>query len=93
MDNLEQAIKKIKSEISRILVEDDEIVITDIIEKPTYWVFLYNSRKFVKTQNPSFMLLGNAPIIVEKKGLSIIETGTAYSLEYYLNLYEAGQLE
>ncbi|MFD2920405.1 YrhB domain-containing protein [Terrimonas rubra] len=71
---------------------NDEFIITDVIEKNNYWVFLYDSKKYIETQDTSHMLLGNAPIIVDYFG-NVKETGTAHPIEYYLLLYENGELK
>lgn len=49
-------------------IENDEPVIFDefTIEKDFGWVFFYNSRKFVETEEFSYCLAGNAPIIVNR---------------------------
>ncbi len=39
------------------------------------------------------MLLGNAPILVERESGRLFETGTAQSTEYYIAQYERGQPE
>lgn len=64
------------------------IVDNEIIERDFGWVFFYNSKEFLETGNLSFALVGNAPLIVDKNSGKIIETGTAYPIEYYLNNYK-----
>jgi hypothetical protein len=32
------------------------------------WVFFYESRRYVETKNPSDQLVGNAPIIIDRRG-------------------------
>ena len=71
-------------------IENDEPVILDelTIEKDFGWGFFYNSRKFVKTEEFSYMILGNAPIIVNKFDSSLHHTGTTYATEHYITEYE-----
>lgn len=72
------------------LPEDDEIIILDeaTIEKPWGWVFFYTSRKWFETKDIKYAIAGNAPIIVEKDTGKLITTGTAHSIEYYIQNYE-----
>jgi hypothetical protein len=46
------------------------------------WVFFYNS-----TSPERYPIAGNAPFIVERTSGAIVETGTANSLEYYIENY------
>lgn len=72
------------------LSEDDEIIVLDeaTIEKPWGWVFFHTSRKWYETKDIKYAIAGNAPIIVEKETGKLITTGTAYSIEYYIQNYE-----
>ena len=91
----------ITKEEARKLVCDDlygstdpsksEIVIIDedTIEKEWGWVFFYQSRKFLETDDISDMIFGNAPYIVSNKDGSFQRSGTAESVEEYIRDYEA----
>jgi hypothetical protein len=59
------------------------------IEKPYGWVFSYNSLKWIESRSFDDMLLGNAPIIVDRFEGEIRVTGTAHPTEHYLARYEA----
>jgi len=71
-------------------LKDDELVIIDeaTIEKDFGWVFFYQSKNYLETNNFSYQLLGNAPYIVNRFDGSFEITGTTYEIEYYLNEYE-----
>ncbi|AEG00867.1 YrhB domain-containing protein [Methylomonas methanica] len=72
------------------LPPDDEIVLVDsaTIERSWGWVFFYTSRKWSETGDIQYALAGNAPVIVERDTAKLIETGTAYSAEHYIDRYE-----
>ncbi|MCW3463684.1 YrhB family protein [Chitinophaga nivalis] len=75
--------------------EIEEIVVVDeyTIERATYFVFFYNSKKYVETGDYSWLLLGNTPFIISKITCDIYCTGTAETIEYYMDLFEKGELE
>src|SRR5215510_14101163 len=58
------------------------------IAKPYGWIFFYQSNEFLDG-NPRAMLVGNAPIIVDRNTCELRVTGTARPLEEYLAKYEA----
>lgn len=65
--------------------EDDAIVLEgDPREEPFGWVFFYNSRRFLETEDYSYALMGNAPIVVMRDSGEVRGTGTAKPLEEYL---------
>lgn len=69
---------------------DDAAVIMDAytITKPYGWVFSYSSKKFLETNNFSYHLIGNGPILVLKRDGSIVELGTAETIEVQLQELE-----
>lgn len=58
------------------------------IEKWWGWVFFYQSKKFLESNDFRDMLVGNAPIIVNKASGEYHLTGTAYDISYYIEKYE-----
>ena len=66
-----------------ISILDDET-----IKKSWGWVFFYQSSEFLRTGVTSDALAGNAPYIVHKHSGELVETGTAYPIEYYIEQYE-----
>ena len=51
------------------------------------WIFYYNSAKYAESKDFRDMLVGNAPLIVDRNSNEIIVTGTANNIEYYINNY------
>jgi len=51
------------------------------------WVFFWNSAAFLASGLDGDALAGNCPLIVERKTGSLLETGTAYELEHYIERY------
>jgi Immunity protein 35 len=89
----EQARDLVAKEICRQpdwLPEDDELVILDesTIEKPWGWVFFHTSRKWLETKDFRYALAGNAPTLVERSTGKLLSTGTALSIESYIENYE-----
>ncbi len=72
------------------LPPEDEIVIVDAatIERPWGWVFFHTSKRWLETQDIRYALAGNAPLIVERETGRLLTTGTAYSIEHYIDNYE-----
>jgi hypothetical protein len=50
------------------------------------WVFFYDTRAYVETGDELQMAVGNAPVIVSTDG-AVHETGTAYPIEHYVDLF------
>lgn len=59
------------------------------IEREFGWVFFYDSREFVENGEFSARMVGNAPIIVDRRDGSLHESGTALSVGDYIKEYEA----
>jgi hypothetical protein len=51
------------------------------------WVFFYDSRRYLETNDPAWALGGNAPIIVDKDSGVAELTGTSHPIEYYITAY------
>ena len=75
--------------------KDDELVILDdqIIEFEFGWVFPYASKMFLESGSAMYMLWGNAPYIVDKENGSLHLTGTAKSIEEYVDDYRKGRIQ
>jgi len=65
-----------------VLIEDATI------EEDFGWVFFYQSQRYLESGDVSDMLAGNAPIIVSRVDGSLHETGTAHSLEFYVENFK-----
>lgn len=85
MITFEQALEKANN-----YLEDDDlpVVITLIGRFAEGWVFCFQSREYIETGDPSWLLAGNAPFIIDKDSGEIHTLGTAYPLETYLHEYE-----
>lgn len=68
-----------------------EIVISHIQEKPYGWVFSYQSKDYLETEDYRTAVIGNVPILFEKATGKLIPLGVS-PLES-LKLYEKGDLE
>lgn len=82
----EKAIRNLldfeKSSNIKLALLDDETMVFDY-----GWVFFYQSEEFIRIKNKSNLLGGNAPIIVDKyTGVATI-TGTARSIQHYIDEY------
>jgi hypothetical protein len=58
------------------------------IERGFGWCFFYDAHLEPGARDAESELLGNAPVIVDRRDGSVHETGTAHPAEYYLNNYE-----
>ncbi len=54
------------------------------IEGDFGWVFFWNSRAFLGSQDDRHALGGNAPIIVSRRDGSLHSTGTARPIDFYI---------
>lgn len=64
------------------------VVRESTIAKPYGWIFFYESKGLLDEDDPSAVLVGNAPIIVNRNSNELPVTGTAKPLEHYLREYE-----
>ena len=63
------------------------LIYEDTLEFEFGWVFFWQSKTYIETQDSRQALLGNAPIIVDKYNGHVEFTGTAHSLETYIDAY------
>ncbi|TGL42463.1 YrhB domain-containing protein, partial [Leptospira perdikensis] len=72
-------------------LEDDEYIITKTEVKQYGWLVYFTNKKYVETNDDSFLLFGNGPFIINKYDASIFQIGSAnpenqiykYELEYF----------
>lgn len=64
------------------------IVPEETIETPYGWVFFYVSEKYLETGDTSFLLVGAAPILVEKDTGSIQLLNPSLLVDESLKMYE-----
>lgn len=88
MLTLEQAQHIADAEISWRAEGGARVLSEFTIELPYGWVFFWNSVTFLETGDRRFMLLGNAPLIVNRADGTTRFTGTARATTHYLREYE-----
>ena len=82
-----------KKEISKLtsnMRHKYELAIQDdiTIERKFGWIFFYNTKSFLETQDTQYALIGNAPIIVDRENASVHFTGTAKSIDEYIEEFQ-----
>ena len=83
----------LRSEAEQVEHEKNcRLAITQIEDYDFGWLFHYNSTVFIETGETRHALVGNAPYLIERKTGKVFETGTAYSVEHYLELYRRSEL-
>ncbi len=71
------ATQSITAEYARELAEQSlasraqSFVIADTKEYPFGWVFIYTSKRYAQTKNPSDMVPGTAPLIITRDGKTV----------------------
>jgi ribosomal protein L7/L12 len=89
MISKEEAKSKVIDLITGSVAGMELVVVDDsTIERDWGWVFFYSSKKWIETGDIQYALGGNAPYIVNRFDGSIHETGTAHSIEHYIDIYE-----
>jgi Immunity protein 35 len=68
---------------------DDELIILDeeTIEKEYGWYLFSSSKRFQETLDICDMVVGNGVTLVKKNG-EVLQFGTAFHPEYYIQEYE-----
>lgn len=88
--------REIANEVLQRPPQDPEFsyVIFDdaIIEKPTCFVFNYQSSKYLRSGRFEDQLVGNSPILVDRRTGEVHFLGTALTIEHYIRDFEAGRL-
>ncbi|MEM0963600.1 MAG: YrhB domain-containing protein [Bacteroidota bacterium] len=63
------------------------------IERPFGWVFFYDSVTGLETGDLKDRLVGNAPLIVDRRTGELHVTGTAHPIAHYIAAYESSRRE
>jgi len=74
--------QEFETTITFVLVE------SETIEKEWGWIFVYQSKEYLDTNEIQYALAGNAPFIVNRHTGKLSVTGTAQPLDYYIAEYE-----
>ena len=64
------------------------VVDSETIEKPYGWVFFYNTKTFIETNDFSHALGGNGPVVLLSKDKSLHSLGSARPLEDEIRAFE-----
>ncbi|MES2670561.1 MAG: YrhB domain-containing protein [Pseudomonadota bacterium] len=91
MLSLAQAQSLVEARICGLPDDPIEVVVltSDTLEKSFGWVFFYQSRVYIQSEDPSDALVGNAPVIVNRFTGDVVATGTAESIDAYISRYKA----
>jgi hypothetical protein len=73
------------------IVAGVELALMNIREEDFGWIFLYQAKSYVETGDTTGVIVGNAPIIIDKLDGSVHITGTAYPLKHYIEEYRREQ--
>jgi hypothetical protein len=74
--------------------EPENVVLDEkTLDKGFYFVFFYESKRYLETNDPRDKLYGSTAIIVEKDNGAFHELGAARSVESQLRHFEAKRLE
>jgi hypothetical protein len=65
-----------------------DIVESATLEKAYGWVFFYNSKRFIETQESIYQLAGNGPIFINKVTGAVTVCGTNKPLCILIEEYE-----
>jgi Immunity protein 35 len=87
----EQALNLVKRYVAEkasgsgveMLVMEDETMTTEF-----GWVFFYNTRAYIEDGDEMAIIVGAAPEIVDKTSGKLEVAGTAYPIEYYIEMYK-----
>ena len=72
--------------------DDNFVILEEYTRKGDWgWLFIWESAKFIKSNDYRDQLIGNVPIIVSTEG-RVYQTGTANDLEYYIEEFKKGNL-
>jgi hypothetical protein len=67
-----------------------KLVVARVDEHDFGWVYFYDSSRHVETGNFDDLVVGNAPLIVDKADGKLYITGTAHPIEHYLEEHRLG---
>ncbi len=87
--DLEQAERKALDFIAKEFGKEHEyVLLQDATRHESFgWVFFYTTAKYAETGDPSYLVPGNAPVIIDCLG-NLVVTGTSRNIEYYIEEYK-----
>ena len=92
MLSCQDAIALIEGKIAKMTPPDGDALVVYLehtIERPFGWVIFWGSDLYAKTGDFRYALGGNAPFIVNRHTAMVVETGTAFPTDVYVQQYEA----
>ena len=66
------------------------LVIVKTTEYEFGWLFFYHAKELLEQEKPASILVGNAPLIVDKNDGQLYVTGTGRPIEHYIEQYRKG---
>ncbi|SDL12420.1 YrhB domain-containing protein [Nonomuraea jiangxiensis] len=87
----EAEVARLRHDVRGYFAEDDDFVIVEMEEYPIGWVYYYQSSRYLRTRRMSAALMGNAPVLIDRRDGSILPTGTAHAVEHYIREHEQSQ--
>jgi hypothetical protein len=66
------------------------LAISQMVEHDFGWVIFYDTKEYLETQDIKYALAGNAPLILDRNDWQLYVTGSAHSVEYYVDQYRQG---
>ena len=90
MLNLAEARSIAERHVERFRQEGDDVVLNGefVVERPTCFAFVYNSRSYLEEGDEMAMLIGPGPLIVDRETGELHERNSAYSAERHAREYE-----
>lgn len=93
-EEIENIAQEYVSHLPFISTKDDNLEIIDnqTIDKPSFSIFFYTSKKYLQTGDDQFAVGGNAPLFISKQNGKISIFRTGMDLEEMIKDYEAENL-
>lgn len=66
------------------------LVVSKTTEYDFGWVFVYDTKEYLETNDINYAIAGNAPFIVDRNDGQLYVTGTARPLEHYVDQFRKG---
>ena len=86
------ALELVRQKVATLKVPDgQELVVMDdkTVERAVGWVFFFQSKRFVETGDINDSIVGNGPILVDKRDGSVHQFNTGIHWSKHVEQYEA----
>jgi Immunity protein 35 len=86
-----EALELVAKKLRQMSAPDAPFIVDDAgtIEKPYGWVFFFNSKTYLETEDYRYALAGNGPVIVNKHDATVEFFGTFKSPSEFIAEYES----